>query len=137
MQFHFLLFLSEKKPSTRNRPQAKDSMTLIIVLMVSFGCAFVCLLAMTMKIWNLYKRGKFKKEMIVNNRDGHMSESHNSNSNEQLHIEPKVSVVTFSRPRMISTSSSTTPVLYNDVFWQNGARQKEFEGMLLSLGLID
>lgn len=102
--------------------------------MVSFACAFICLLAMTMKIWNVYKRGKFKKEMNVNNRDRQRSESHNSNSNEHLHVEPKMSVVTFSRTRMISTSSvlsSATPLFYNDVFWQNGARQKEYEGMLL------
>eukprot|EP00795_Rhopilema_esculentum_P012450 gene12450-3119_t len=101
--------------------------TLIVVAVVGLCCLFLCI-AMT-TVWKLYKKKKGKK----NKARAELIEKNPANmggSGENVEIEPKSTIVSFTRTRMISNSSmisSVSHLLSSDICGQHSSKQKVYD----------
>ncbi len=126
--FLYLCTAAETDLSTRESQKPKDNTTLITTLIVLFVVAIVFVFVLAMKIYRILKHGRLKKYEQGNVNEDKNVENGTGLSSAQINGQK---TVTFTRTRMISTSSvinSTSPLLYGDYLWRNGPVQADLDG---------
>ena len=117
-----------KDLSSKGNSSRESDSTALGALIAVFALVFIIVVVFAIKIYRkLRRKQKESKNTVI--AEGLSKNTECSNGlTEQIEIEPKSSVVSFSRQRMISNSSGISSL--SQLLFSDGPRQKEFSGDL-------